>query len=98
MFQTQKTKFEIATLDNFGKNVKYLLDDMSYNYTIIIDKGEYHEDYACQIFRALLSGTNSTFNCFIEIKKDDWDTVSEILASDLIRNATEKYNNTVSAK
>ena len=39
-------KYEVdkATLTNFGNNVKYLLDDMSSNYSIIIDKVELHED------------------------------------------------------
>ena len=34
-------KYEVdkATLTNFGNNVKYLHDDMSSNYSIIIDKG-----------------------------------------------------------
>ena len=39
-----KDEIEKATLANFGKNVKDLLDGMSSNYTIIIDKGEHHED------------------------------------------------------
>ena len=32
-----------ATLARFGNNSKDLLDDMSSNYSIIIDKGELHE-------------------------------------------------------
>ena len=82
----------------FGKNIKDLLDGMSSNYTIIIDKGERHEDYVSQLFRDILSGTNSTFNIFIERNKDDWDTGYEIIVSDLISNATENYNSMVSAK
>ena len=82
----------------FGKNVKDLLDGMSSNYTIIIDKGERHEDYVSQLFRDILSGKNSTFNIFIERNKDNWDTGYEILVSDLISNATKNYNAMVSAK
>ena len=74
-------KIEKSTLAKFFNNVKYIIDDMSSKYTIIIDKGECHEDYVWHIFRALLSGPNSTFNCFIEIKKDDWDTGLDRLPS-----------------
>ena len=69
-----KYEIEKTTIAKFGNNVKDLIDDMSSNYTIIIEKGECHGDYVCHIFRALLSGPNSTFNHFIEITKDDWDT------------------------
>ena len=48
-------KYEIdkATLANFGNNVKYLLDNMSSNYSIIIVRVERHEDYVRHVFRAL---------------------------------------------
>ena len=49
-----KYEIEKATLAKFGNNVKDLLDEMSSNYYIIIDKGEYYEDYFCNIFRYLL--------------------------------------------
>ena len=49
-------KFEKSTRANFGNNVKDLLDEMDSNYSIIIDKGEQHEDYVHHIFRAPLSG------------------------------------------
>ena len=58
-------EIEISTLSTFGNNVKDLLDDMSSNYSIIIDKGEHHEDYVRRILRYILAGPNSTFNCFI---------------------------------
>ena len=66
-------KYEIdkATLSKFGINVKYLISNIFYNYTIIIDKGEFHKGYVSHIFRDILSGTNSTFNSFIEIIKYD---------------------------
>ena len=51
-----KDEIEKATLAKFLNNVKYLLDDMSSNYSIIIDKGEFREDYVIHILRALLSG------------------------------------------
>ena len=50
-----KHETEKATLATSGNNVKYLLDGMSYNYSIIIDKGERRKDYAGHIFRALMS-------------------------------------------
>ena len=53
-----------STLDKFGNNAKDLLDDMSSNYSIIIEKAELHEYYSCHIFRSLLPGTKSTFNDF----------------------------------
>ena len=40
-----KYEIEKANLAKFGNNVKYLLDDISSNYSIIIDKREPHEDY-----------------------------------------------------
>ena len=50
------------------------------------------------IFRTLLSGENSTFNCFIQITRDDWDTGTEFLSGELIHNAAENYNNVVTEK
>ena len=49
-------KYDIdkATLATFGNHVKYLLDNMSSNYSNIIDKRERHEDYVRHIFRDLL--------------------------------------------
>ena len=93
-----KNENEKVTLAKLGRNVKYFLDNMSSNYTIFIDKGDFHEDYDCHLFRDLLSPTNSNFNCFIEITKDDWYTGSEILASDIIRNTTDNYNNMIALK
>ena len=45
-----------------------------------------------------MSGTNSTFNRFIEMTKDDWYTGTELLLGYLIQNVTEKYNNMVAEK
>ena len=74
-----KYYIEKATLTKFGKNAKDLLHDMSSNSSIIFDKVESHEYYVHHIFRALLLGPNSTFNCFIERSKYYWDTVTEFL-------------------
>ena len=90
-----KDEIDRSTLSTFGNNVKYLLDDMSSNYSIIIDKGELPKDYVFHIFRYLLSGTNSISNIFIERTKDGWDTGTEVPAVELIHNDTYKYNNTV---
>ena len=68
------------------------------NYSIILDKGELYDDYVRHIYRALLSGPNSTFNCFIGSSKDDWDIGTEVLGGELIHNTTENYNNMVAAK
>ena len=46
-------KFEKAALAKFGNNVKDLLDYMSSNHSIILYKGELHEDYFRHIYRAL---------------------------------------------
>ena len=32
---------------------------------------------------------NSNFNSFIEINKDDWYIVTEVIAEELIQNATD---------
>ena len=69
-----KYEIEKANLAKFGNNVKYLLGEMSSNQSIIIDKGEHHDDYVRHIFRYILSGPNSTFNFLIERTKYDWDT------------------------
>ena len=45
-----------------------------------------------------MSGTNWNLNRLIERNKDNWDTGTEALTGDLIRNASDKYNNMVSAK
>ena len=39
-----KYEIEKATLSKFGNNVKDLLDDISSNYSTILDKGEHHGD------------------------------------------------------
>ena len=97
-FSNLKDEIYKAILDKFGKNVKDILDYVSPNYTIIIDKGERHEYYVSHIFRFILSGINSSFDSFISITKDDWDTGTEIPAPDLVYNCTKKYNNMLAAK
>ena len=52
----------------------------------------------CYIHRDLFSGKNSIFNRFIEIMKDDRDTVIEVPEKELIQNADEKYNNMLASK
>ena len=69
-----KHEIEKATLAKFVNNVKDLLDDIFSNYSIIMDKGECHEDYVRQIFRAILLGKNVTLNRLIEMTNVDWDT------------------------
>ena len=81
-----------ASLEKFDKNVKDLLVVIYFNYTIIIDKVERHEYYVHHLFRDILSDTNSTLNCFIELTKDDWYTGSEVLASDHIINSNRNTN------
>ena len=68
------------------------------NYSIIIDKGKRHADYVRHIFRDLLSWQKSSSNFFIERKKDDWDTETEVPAAELIQNSTDSYNSMVEAK
>ena len=68
------------------------------NESIIIDKGELHEDCVKHIFGGIFPGQNSTFNSFFESNVDDQDTGTEVLAGDLIHNATENYKNMVSEK
>ena len=53
-------KYDIykSTLAKFINHVKDLLDDMSSNYSIVLDKGECHEDYVRQIFRDIFSRIN----------------------------------------
>ena len=53
-----KYEIEISTLAKFLNKLKDLLDYMSSNYSIIIDKGERHEYYVRRIFRCLFSGPN----------------------------------------
>ena len=67
---------EKETISKFEKNANGILDDVSTNKKIIIDKGERHEDCVCNLFRVILSGPNSTFNDFIEITNYDWETWS----------------------
>ena len=49
-----KYEIEKSTLSKFGNNVKDLLGAISSNYSILIDKGEHHEDYVRHVFRDLL--------------------------------------------
>ena len=77
-FSVSNLKYETekATLDKSVNNVKSLLDDMSSNYSIIIDKGELCEGYVRHIFRDIFSGPNSTFNNSIESTNYYLDTVT----------------------
>ena len=68
------------------KILKYLLDEISFYYTIIIYKGEYHEEYILHLLRPLLLGPNSTFNCFIQRTKYEWYTGIDISLGELIGN------------
>ena len=49
-------KIEKNTLSTFENNVRDLLDYMSANYTISIDKDGFHEDCVHHIFRDIVSG------------------------------------------
>ena len=51
-----KYEIEKATLAKFGNNSKNLLDFMSSNYSIVIDKVERDENYVIHIFRDIFSG------------------------------------------
>ena len=93
-----KEEIEKATLARFNNNVNDLLNNMSGNYTTILQKGVTHEDYVRHLFRALLSGPNSSLNCYIERCKDDWDTGADVTPDSLIQVAKEKYNNMVAQK
>ena len=48
-----KNEIKKATLDKFCNNVKDLLDDMSSNYSIVIDIREHHENHVRHIFRGI---------------------------------------------
>ena len=50
-FPKLKDEIEKSTLAKFGNDVNDLLDDMSSNYSIIVDKIELHEDYIIHLFR-----------------------------------------------
>ena len=54
-----------STLAEFINNVKNFIDDISSNYSIIIDKVEFHEVFFRCIFRSIFSGPKSTFNFLI---------------------------------
>ena len=84
-FSSLKYEMWKSTLSKFGTNIKYLLGGISSNYSIIIYKGERCEDYIIHIFRGLLSGTNSTFNIFIESTKHDWVTGTKVPSGKLIK-------------
>ena len=64
-----KDEIEKSTLAKFGNNLKDLLDDISSNYSIIIDKETFREDYVRHIFRDILSGPNSTVNILFKGKQ-----------------------------
>ena len=63
---------------------------MSSNSSIIIYKGERHEDYVCHIFRYPFTETKSTLNSFIEKKNDDWVTGTEFPAESVINRINRK--------
>ena len=64
-FFNLKSKIDKSALVRFGISVQGILDNMSSNYTIVIDEGEQHEYYVHYLFRDLFFGSNSTFNCFV---------------------------------
>ena len=49
-----KDETDKSTLSKSVNNIKYLLDDITSNYSILIDEVERHEDYVRHIFRDLL--------------------------------------------
>ena len=49
-----KNEIEKETLARFGNDVKNIIDDISSNYTIIIEKGEHDEDYVPHLLRYIL--------------------------------------------
>ena len=51
-----KYEIEKAILPKLLNNIKDIPDNMSSNYSIIIDKGERHNNCARHIFRDILSG------------------------------------------
>ena len=61
-----KDEIEKSALEKFGNNLKDLLEYMSSNYSIVVDKGEQHEGYIIHIFRGVFSGPNSTINNLIQ--------------------------------
>ena len=71
---------------------------MSLDYSIIIDKGEQHENYIHHIFIDLFSGPNSAFSRFIEKTKGDCYTFTEVPTREIIHNATYKHNNMAESK
>ena len=67
-----KGEIRKSTIAKFGNNVEDLIEKMSSNYSIIIDKVEYHEGCVGHIFRYILSGSNSTFNFSLKGIKKIW--------------------------
>ena len=69
-----RAKLESVNLHSFGNNVDAMLTDMEENYVKILDNHSTCESIRWYCLNALLSGSNSKFNAFIERIKDYIDS------------------------
>ena len=95
---TYKDAIRHAKLASFSHNVLDMTDKMTANYDEIVKRGFTHDDMIIDLFKALLTSKNEVFHRFIQRKKDDWETGTDITPDELISEAVTKYNNMVENK
>ena len=88
-----RTEIRNATLAKFGHNVKNMLESMNGHYLQILRKGQTHDNFEDDLFEALLSTKNLVFKNYIQRIQDEWEAGKDILPSELISTAIQKYNN-----
>ena len=88
-----RSEIRNATLAKFGHNVKSMLESMNGNYLQIIRKGQTHDNFEDDLFEALLTTKNLVFKNYIQRIQDEWEAGQDILPSELIATAIQKYNN-----
>ena len=88
-----KDKLCSAKLSGHNNIVINLLDHMNDTYQDILKIGGSHEDYVIDFFNVLLTTKNEEFSLFIQQKKDEWESNTDVTADEIIVKAREKYNN-----
>ena len=85
-----KSKLSRASVTNYDDDVTKLIDVMEANYQEILTNHGTHDDYAMNLFDALMDHQDSEFRSHILTKKNEWEAGEEIDSEGLIDHAILK--------
>ena len=78
-------------------DVKKLTDYMGKIYREILNRNHTHEDYLLDLFNALATVPNESFNSFVRTERQKWELGGTRTAREIISESLTIYNNAVSA-